>query len=323
MSSKPPKRLGRGLTSLVRPELQPTIQAAPQADAAKDSRLDHALRITGAEARPAATTVRMMSIPVERISLNPLQPRRMFREASLQSLAESMRARGTLQPVIVRVYGDGYQLVAGERRLRAAQAAGLAEIPAIVRPVRDDELLELALIENVHREDLNPIERATAYKVMQDVQRLSHDEIARRMGEDRATVANYIRLLSLPEAILRMIATGELSTGHAKAILSAPDSEAQIRLAERIARESWSVRRTEQEAGEARSGQDGRSPPKDKTPGRPAVSDMEDRLSKAVGTRVTIQEGRRRHSGRIVIAYYNLDDFQRIAARLGVDAEGP
>ncbi len=319
--SKPTKRLGRGLSSLLRSDLQPTIEDATTRNVpAVDSPLDQALRISGPDHRPSATA-RMMTIPLERIRRNPMQPRRGFDENSLQRLAESLKSRGALQPVIVRVSGDGYELVAGERRFRAAKAAGLTEIPAIVRSVRDEELLELALIENIHRDDLNPVERARAYEVMHKGQGLSHEEIASRTGEDRATVANYLRLLTLPESVLNMLASGALSTGHAKAILSAPDSEAQIWLAERISHEAWSVRRAEQEAGAARDAGPRRAASKEKSPSRPAVSDMEDRLSEVMGTRVSIREGRRRHSGRIVIAYYNLDDFHRVAARLGVDVE--
>jgi ParB family chromosome partitioning protein len=148
-----------------------------------------------------------------------MQPRRQFDDASLRGLADSMKSKGTLQPIVVRPSEGGYELIAGERRLRAAVMAELDSIPAIVRAIRDDDLFELALIENIQRVDLNPIEPARAYKTLQDRYDLSHDEIGRRMGEDRPTVSNYIRLLDLCEGVFEIVAAGKLGVGHAKALL--------------------------------------------------------------------------------------------------------
>jgi ParB family chromosome partitioning protein len=226
--------------------------------------------------------------------------------------------RGTLQPVVVRPSEGGYELIAGERRLRAARLAGLGEIPAIIRSVPDNELLELALIENIHRQDLNPIERARAYRALQQTHGLSHEQIAERVGEDRATATNYLRLLTLPEAVQQMVAAGELSAGHAKAILGLADAPTQEELAQRVRRQNWSVRRLEAAVAAAKKGDGGTAATRQ---ARPAVADIEQRLSTILGTRVQIHEGRRRHTGRVVIEYYTLDDFQRITERLGVTEE--
>lgn len=261
---------------------------------------------------------RLLSIHVDRIRHNPMQPRRAFEEASLQALAASIRDRGTLQPIVVRPSAGGFELIAGERRLRAVKIAGLSEVPAIVRDVRDEEMLELALIENIHRADLNPIERARAYRSLQQQYDLSHEEIATRMGEDRATVTNYIRLLGLAEPVIELVASGELTSGHAKALMGIEDHQAQISFAERAHHEAWSVRQLEAAVAKAKQGAAPLAPVRQ---ARAAVADMEQRLSAALGLRVTIKEGRRRHTGRIVIEYYSLDDFERIAGRLGITGE--
>ena len=309
--AKDQKRLGRGLSSMVAPDLMrdglPTV-----APSMRSPILDQVRGLTHVN--------RLMTISVDAIRSNPLQPRRMFDEAALASLAESIRLRGTLQPVVVRPAAEGYELVAGERRLRAARLAGIPELPAIVRSAGDAEMLELALIENIQRADLNAVERARAYKNLQETYGLSHDEISRRMGEDRATVTNYLRLLSLPDEIIAMLAGGSINMGHARALLGCTDLNTQLSLAARISADGWSVRRVETTIAEAASR--AVAPPKQKE-ARPAVKDIEDRMSAAVGARVHIKEGRRRHSGRIILEYAGLDDFQRIAAILGVGDHAP
>jgi ParB family chromosome partitioning protein len=302
--------MGRGLSSLVPTDLMregAAIGIASPVSPVFD-------RVRG-----IPTVNRLMSIPVEAIRNNPLQPRKTFDEAGLASLAASLRDRGTLQPIVVRPSEGGYELVAGERRLRAARIAGLLELPAIVRSTGDGELLELALIENIQRTDLNAVERARAYRVLHETHGLSHEEIARRMGEDRATVSNYIRLLSLPEEILDMLVDSQLSMGHARALLGCIDLKTQLSLASKSVSGGWSVRRVEQEIAGAAGAAD---PATAQREVRPAVRDLEERLSASVGAKVHINEGRRRHSGRIVIEYASLDEFQRIAAMLGVDDDG-
>ncbi|MBN2561455.1 MAG: ParB/RepB/Spo0J family partition protein [Phycisphaerae bacterium] len=308
--SKGQRRLGRGLSSLVSSDFV-------QQDAASDTSALASTR-TVRDSRGLARPHRFLEIPVDEVRQNPMQPRRRFDDQTLQSLAASIRDKGTLQPIVVRPADGGYELVAGERRLRATRLANLDHIPAIVRAVPDDELLELALIENIHRTDLNPIERARAYRSMHDQHGLSHDEIARRVGEDRATVTNYMRLLALADDVMEMVSSGELGVGHAKALLGISDPNSQTTLARRVVAESWSVRQLE--AGIARSKGTRGGAVKDRS-ARPAVLDMEQRLQAALGTRVTIHEGRRRHMGKVVIEYYSLDDFERLVALLGVTDE--
>jgi ParB family chromosome partitioning protein len=247
-----------------------------------------------------------------------MQPRRTFDDAAIASLAESIRQRGTLQPILVRPAEGGFELIAGERRLRAAQLAGVHELPAIVRAARDEELLELALIENIQREDLNPVERARAYQSLAEKYRLSHEDIAKKTGEDRATVTNYVRLLSLCDQVLELLANGAVSTGHAKALAGITDYSLQFNLATKAASGKWSVRQVEAAVAKAKSPGVITRPAES----RPTVKDLEVRLAASLGMRVRIKEGRKRHSGRVIIDYYNLDDFERITARLGVSGAG-
>lgn len=306
------KRLGRGLSSLIASELSPTATSTqdPPKNLPEASILDRV--------RAVSPHGRLMSIPVDQIRRNPSQPRRAFDDTKLAALAASLKARGVLQPIVVRPADAGYELVAGERRLRAAKLAGVSELPAIVRAAKDDELLELALIENVQRADLNPVERARAYRVLHERHGLPHEEIGKRMGEDRATVSNYLRILSLHDSVLALVATESLGIGHAKVLLGVSDTHSQILLAERVVAEDWSVRQLEGAVAALKKGE--KPAPKVKM-ARPAVQDLEERLSTAIGTRVQIKEGRKRHAGRLVIDYYSLDDFQRIVARLGLVEE--
>lgn len=313
------RRLGRGLSSLMSTDL---TKSAPVGS--------EGVALPGAGAspgdRPGASEMigqgghRLLVIAADRIRENPRQPRRHFEPEALAALAESLKARGVLQPIIVRPAAEGYELVAGERRLRAARLAGLTELPAIVRQVPDHELLELALIENVQRTDLNPVERARGYQALHRELGLSHAQIAERMAEDRATVANYIRLLGLCKEVLEMVAQAKLSMGHARAILGTTDPNIQCNIARSIQQQGWSVRRTEAEVAKHRQS---KPTVREQTPKRPAVADMEERLSAMVGTRVQVREGKRPHSGELVISYYNLDDFERITGLLGVASEAP
>jgi len=308
--SKDQKRLGRGIASVITADMSQI-----------ESHLSMAAPSPGF-APGAAGQVRIATIPVEHIRPNPRQPRRQFDESSLSRLADSLLRRGALQPIVVRPADAGYELVAGERRWRAAKLAGIHTIPAIVRAVNDDELLELALIENLHREDLNPVERAHAYRALHVEHGLSHEQIGERMGDDRATITNYIRLLDLHPEVLQLVSAGALSMGHARATLGIKDQKNQISFVKRVLSQNWSVRRTEAEVGRLRSAA---SPASEghRQKMRPAVADMVQRLTAAVGARVSIREGRKRHSGRITIEYYSLDDFDRICAMLGAGDETP
>jgi ParB family chromosome partitioning protein len=193
--------------------------------------------------------VELREVPVELIAANPAQPRRHFDEASLVALADSLRERGVLQPVLLRpLPGGNYELIAGERRWRAAQLAGMETVPAVVRPHGDAASLELALIENMAREDLNPVEEARACALLVDELGLTREEIGRRVGRSRVAVTNLVRLLDLPDDVLDLLATGQLSEGHGRALLTAPDHADRRRLARRAVAEGWSVRDTEARA---------------------------------------------------------------------------
>jgi len=308
--SKGTRRLGRGLTSLISSDL---------------SKLQHDDEPQPATNMPTlsilkepTTSSRFLMLPVGVIRSNPMQPRRHFDEQQLSSLASSIRQKGTLQPIVVRPKEGGYELVAGERRLRAAKLAGLSEIPVLLRRAQDDELLELALIENIHRSDLNPIERARAYRILHEQHKLSHEQIAQRVGEDRATVTNYMRLLNLTDEVIELVNTNELGVGHAKALLGCSDSVVQISLAKRSVQREWSVRRLEKAISQDKKPRESAARER---PIRPAVRDMEQRLSDVLGTRVIVREGRRRHTGRLVIEYYSLDDFERILGQIGITEE--
>jgi len=320
------RRLGRGLSSLMS-----THPAPPASAGLEEKGLSGVDGLVSGEGEAGSLALRgeitstqgghrLLMISADRIRENPMQPRRDFAPGALEALAESLKARGILQPIVVRPAPDGYELVAGERRLRAARLAGLTELPAVVRQVPSHEMLELALIENVQRADLNPVERARGYEALHRELGLSHSQIAERMAEDRATVANYIRLLGLCEEVLEIVAQSKLSMGHAKAILGVTDPYIQIIMAKSALQQGWSVRRTEAEVSRHR---EGKPAVRKQAAKRPTVADMEERLSAAVGTRVQVREGRRPHSGELVISYYNLDDFERITGLLGVATEAP
>ena len=245
-------------------------------------------------------------IDIDRITPNPNQPRLVHDEARLEELATSIRENGILQPVLVRPFGKGYQLIAGERRLSAAQRAGLLKIPAVIRDVPDDRLLELALVENIQREPLNPIEEAQAYQHLLDAINETQEKISERLGKDRSTIANSIRLLKLPASVKQMVAEGKLSPGHARALLASNASPSEIaKAAAAIIEKGWSVRETERWAN-ARS-KSMRSP-KSQDPNEAAAAD---RLRVALGTKVEIL-AKSNNSGEIRIHYYGQDELMRI-----------
>jgi len=250
----------------------------------------------------------IVQVPPDDIRPNPFQPRKDLPDESIRSLAESIERHGVLQPVIVRQTETGYELVAGERRWRAAMHLGLAVVPALVRDADDTEMLLVALIENVQREDLNPIDRARAYRQLCDEFGLTQERAAAQLGIDRASLANYMRLLDLPQDVQDLVSSGRLSMGHARAILSVRGEERRRALARRAAAEGLSVRRVEELAGQAAG-------PVRKSRRRtadPHIRSLEERLMERLGTRVVIRSGRKKHSGRIVIEFYSNDDFERI-----------
>jgi ParB family transcriptional regulator, chromosome partitioning protein len=253
-------------------------------------------------------------IPAAQIQPNPKQPRSVFDEEALAELVHSIREFGLMQPIVVRAIGpDSYQLVMGERRWRASQEAGLTSIPAIVRETNDGDMLRDALLENIHRVQLNPLEEAAAYQQLLEEFNVTHEELATRIGRSRPVVTNMIRLLKLPIPVQRRVAAGVLSAGHARALLSLEaGADAQEVLAARIVAEGMSVRATEEAVTLAnRDGGDLPTPPVKRKPIQmPGLQDVADRLSGAFDTRVTVSLGKRK--GKIVVEFGSVDDLQRI-----------
>jgi ParB family chromosome partitioning protein len=255
-----------------------------------------------------------IEVPLASLKPNPRQPRRSFRDETLRELADSIRSRGVLQPILVEQSGEaGYTVIAGERRVRAAKLAGLERVPVIVRALAADERLELALIENIQREDLTPIEEARAYRELIDARGLSQEEVARRVGKDRSTVANSLRLLKLPPPMQAAVERGELTAGHARAILSLVNPADQELLFKRVVEDGLSVREAEQQAAEAGRGRrhhakhDGTSRVRHRDAD---VQAAEQQLIERFGTKVAIRGSAAR--GRIEISYYSSEDLERL-----------
>ena len=256
-------------------------------------------------------------LPVERISPNPRQPRATFDQASLQELADSIRVHGILQPVVVRRSGESYELISGERRLRAAGQAGLKEVPAIVREgVSDEQMLELALVENVQRQDLDAIERARGFKALMDTLGITQEEVARKVGLQRATVANHLRLLDLPEEAQSALGRGLISMGHARAMLGIHRREGLGPLLGRIVREDLSVRQVEELARDSKATRPpARSPGQTLVPHQHWVTELQARLRETLGTKVILRNGPG-YRGQIVIEYFNRSDLERLCQAL-------
>jgi ParB family transcriptional regulator, chromosome partitioning protein len=261
----------------------------------------------------------LVELPVEQVSPNHFQPRQHFDEEALASLAASVRELGVLQPVLVRQREDGsYELIAGERRWRAAKRAGLRTIPAVVRSVTDVSSLEQALVENLHREDLNALEEAAAYQQLIEDFNLTHDEVATRVGKSRSAVSNALRLFQLPPTIQRLVAEGQLSAGHARALLGTPDRSFQESLAKRAIAESLSVREVEDAVRQrndlaaqlSSGGPSTARPPSGKQLRPPGLLELEDLLAGYLDTRVKVEMGSKK--GRIVIDFATLEDLERI-----------
>jgi ParB family transcriptional regulator, chromosome partitioning protein len=263
------------------------------------------------EDRPVTATP-SNELDIDLIDPNPDQPRSRFTESALEELAQSIVANGIVQPIVVRAKGDRYEIVAGERRWRAAQRAGLRRIPAAVREVSDDKLLELALIENIQREELNPIEEASAYRKLIDTLGLTQESVAASVGKDRTLIATSLRLLKLPEDIRRLIEEGKLSAGHGRALLLTDDITIQRRIARAIIERSLSVREAERQvrsAGQPRKRSIIKMAPAAKDPNFAAA---ETKLRRRLGTGVNIVPNAKGTGGKLEIEYYNQDDLDRI-----------
>jgi ParB family transcriptional regulator, chromosome partitioning protein len=293
--------LGKGLGALI-----PTASSAAAAD--RDQYYPAASESQAQEDVGAY----FEEIPVGAITPNPRQPRQVFDEEMIEELAASIRVVGLLQPVVVRKVMPGhYELIMGERRWRACEIAGLSQIPAIVRETSDDDMLRDALIENLHREQLNPLEEAAAYQQLLEDFSATHEELARKVGRSRPHISNTIRLLNLPAGVQKRVAAGVLSAGHAKALLGVENLEAQEQLAHRIVAEGLSVRAVEEivalGAQDAKATRQHDARPK---PTAPGLKDLADRLSDAFDTRVKVELGQRK--GKIVVEFASLDDLERI-----------
>ena len=262
-------------------------------------------------------------LPIGELTPNPYQPRNTIRAEEILSLAASIKQSGMLQPITARRVSGRYQLIAGERRWRAAQSIGLTEVPVIVRDATDEQMIELALIENLQREDLNAVDRAKAYRQFCDTFNLKPDEVGRRLGEDRTTVVNYLRLLDLADDIQAMIADGRLSMGHARCLLGIADDARRKRLAESVIASDLSVRALEEIVRREKTRPAGihASAGAVEMPRSAHLGDLERRFEEAVKTKVTIHESKRKGRGRVIIEYFSLDDFDRISSMLGVDLD--
>ncbi|MEJ3742346.1 ParB/RepB/Spo0J family partition protein [Actinomycetes bacterium KLBMP 9797] len=327
--------LGRGLGALIPTGASPAgvATAEPPADRAdtQDAATSAALPAAPAPPIPDANELapvpgaRFAEIALDAIVPNPKQPRHVFDEEALDELKISIQEVGLLQPIVVRELEDGkYELVMGERRWRAAQAVGRESLPAIVRDTKDDAMLRDALLENIHRVNLNPLEEAAAYQQLLEEFGATHEELARRIGRSRPQISNTIRLLNLPGQVQRRVAAGVLSAGHARALLGLEEAQAQEDLATRIVAEGLSVRATEEIVALAVS--DGSA--KKATPARrrakphaPALTDLADRLSDRFDTRVKVDIGR--NKGKITIEFATVDDLERIVGIIGVERNEP
>jgi ParB family chromosome partitioning protein len=322
--SKPQPRLGRGLSAI----LGPPSAGSPPRTGDPPAR-DVAPMITAASpgAGPGVTVsataggAGLTELPLASIVPNRGQPRALFSQESLQSLAESIRAQGILQPILVRAAGaDGtHEILAGERRWRAATLAGLERVPVIIREASSAEALEIALVENLQREDLTPLERATAYRTYVESFHVTVDQLAERLGESRSNTSNYLRLLSLHQEIQDMLTAGQIAMGQARAIAGIHDPQRQLGLARLAVRRNLSVRQVEQLA----RGDDRFQPTaatSERASNRRHLSDVERGLSQAMGLPVIVVPGRRKNSGRVMIRYNSLEEFDRIAERLGGSA---
>jgi ParB family transcriptional regulator, chromosome partitioning protein len=317
--SKAKPRLGRGLSSLISvSDIADDVGAegdAPPRPAASD----------GGPSNPALADLLprgpiVIELPVEQIRPNPHQPRRQFNEASIAELAASLKSTGLVQPIIVRRADDGgYELIAGERRLRAAKQAKLETLPALVKEVDGFSQAQMALVENIQREDLNAIDRANAYHILMTQLGLTVSELAGRLGEERSSISNYLRLLDLSEPVRELVRSGELSMGHGKLLAGIPDPQEQLKKAKVVISQGLSVRNLERiisSGSVAKASEKG-----SKGKGSAHIAALEKTLSHQLGTRVQIKASSQTGKGKLILHYTSLDQFDNMMGRLGVVIE--
>jgi len=308
-------RLGRGLSSLISiSELPVEADISPSVSSSSEPG-SRAIQ-EGADRR-SSSSGQPVDISVVSIEPNPHQPRRQMNEPAIAELAASIKSTGLIQPVIVRAVAGGYQLIAGERRLRAAKLAGLTSIPAIVRDVDNFAQAQMALVENIQREDLNPIDRAASYQAMIDQLGLTQAELASRLGEDRSSIANHLRLLSLEDAVRGKVRDGAISLGHAKLLAGVSDPLEQVRLANLVVAQQLSVRNLERLLEPAAGKTSTRQPPAHSA----HIQELERSLTHQLGLRVEVRTGAKKGRGRVVIHYQNLTEFDDLMRRLAVNVD--
>lgn len=318
-----PSRLGRGLSSLMATpvEVVPTkAEITPETTAEAHARAETVLPDT--ESAATFNPEGLSHLDVTAICANQHQPRQRFDPSKIRSLAASIKEDGLMQPIVVRPIegkAGNYELIAGERRWRAAQEAGLRQVPALIREIDDEKAAELALIENIQREDLNAIEKAEAFQHLGDQFGLTHTQIAERVGLERPSVSNLLRLLDLSDFARDLVRENVLSMGQARAIAGLADDVQQRGLAERAVREGLSVRQVEQEARRLQQPPENRAlSPKSNSP---VLSDLEKQIGQQLGTRVKIKAGKKKGAGTMAIDFYSLDEFDALLARLDVKAD--
>ena len=317
--------LGKGLGALIPtgppadvtialPEHGTAARPGAASDAASSPAIGESARTAGAGGAEAYFD----EIPIGAITPNPRQPRQVFDPETQEELAESIRIVGLLQPVVVRPIMPGhFEIVMGERRWRACQQAGLTHVPAIVRRTQNDDMLRDALLENLHRQQLNPLEEAAAYQQLLDDFGITHEELARRIGRSRPHISNTLRLLQLPPDVQNRVAAGVLTAGHARALLGLSDSSAQARLAKRIIAEGLSVRAVEEIVSMGVEPEKARRTPAARPPAAPALRRLADRLSDVFDTRVKVEMGKRK--GKIVVEFATIEDLERIVDTMSGD----
>jgi len=303
------RRLGKGLGSLISApvNVEPKASPPPPADSS----------VAG---RPEGVS----SLRIDLIKANPKQPRKAFDEKALDALSSSIQSAGVMQPIVVRQADGGtYEIIAGERRWRAAQRAGLGVIPAVVRTADDRQSAEWSLIENLQREDLNPIERAEAFRRLIDEFQLRHQDVGELVGLDRSSVSNHLRLLELEDELQDLVRSGLLGQAHARALLAITNSELRRQIAIRAVREEWSVRAVEREAGRHGDGRrrEGPGDPPSAAPvasaRRANLADLERRLADHLGTRVRIRPGKKKGSGTLTVEFYDSPQFEGLMRQIG------
>jgi len=309
------KALGKGLSALIPDSYKEHMAAEKEISVAVATLTAEAEVPAPAVFLPAKDSAFQL-IPISKIAPNSDQPRKTFNAETIEELASSIREKGVLQPIIVKKKNDGkFEIVCGERRFRAATVCGLSEVPAIIKDIADEDFLEWALIENIQREDLNPIEEAEAYQRLVEERMISQEEVAKRVGKNRVTVTNTLRLLRLPPEVKQYLADGRLSAGHARALLGLLSPEHQRQMAKRIVEENLSVRQVEAIVNRSNAH---KRKAKSARHLSAEIVDLETRLTHFLGTQAKIYPRKNQKEGRVEIQYFSLDDLDRVLQKIGL-----